>query len=161
PIAAAAVLAIASGAWLLRPRTTVGPAQDQQAQAPSSSPVPQAAQPQPVPQQLPPPAQPQSTDAVVAMTLTPGLVRSQGDVRTLQIPANATGVRFRLEHEASGYSRYRVVLKTVDGREIWRQAAITSTDLSSVTVTLPARSLSADDYVLTLSGGRPDSADRE
>lgn len=98
--------------------------------------------------------------ALVAFTLTPGVVRDLGEANTLRIPAEAKLVRLEVEHEDESYQRYRAVLRTVACREVWRQTGLRPRRPGTPTVVLvlPARLLRTDDYILSLSGANAGGA---
>ena len=98
--------------------------------------------------------------SVLSFVLTPGLVRG-GGARTLTVPDGASSVALRLNVEAVTFQSYRASIETADGRQVWRadsvkprhvKGAVMSVNLPAI----PARSLPPGDYVLLLSGVRPD-----
>jgi len=101
--------------------------------------------------------------SVLSFVLTPGLVRS-GGTRTLSVPPGASSIVLRLNIESdSNYSTYHAVLETADGRRVW-SANMGKSQRPAAALTLPAlpaKNLPPDDYVLLLSGMRPDGGDFE
>jgi hypothetical protein len=100
--------------------------------------------------------------SVLSFVLTPGLVRG-GGARTLAVPDGTSSVALRLNVEAGTFQNYRAAVETADGRQVWRadslkprrsRGAGASVNLPAI----PARSLPPGDYVLLLSGVRPDGA---
>lgn len=105
--------------------------------------------PQPPARQPTPPG----SASVVAFTLTPGLVRESGSLKKLTVPPGASELMIRLDLPESGYRNYRVVLKTVDGKELFsRQGLRAAGGGKHVPVSIPARLLSPDDYQILLTG---------
>lgn len=106
------------------------------------------------------PVGPAPRPSVLSFVLTPGLVRG-GGARTLAVPDAASSVALRLNVEAGTFQTYRAVIETADQRQVWRADALkprrangagASINLPSI----PARILPPGDYVLLLSGVRPD-----
>jgi hypothetical protein len=96
--------------------------------------------------------------ASVSFDLTPGQARGDG-ANTLAVPGKAAYLLLRLNLDAdSAHESYRAVIETADGREVWRADQVSprgargSVKLPAV----PARDLPPGDYVLLLSGRRPD-----
>lgn len=93
--------------------------------------------------------------SVAAFVLTPGLVRGGGG-RTLDVPGGASSVALRLNVEAGAFESYRAVIETAGGREVWRADALAPRGSTVSLPALPARSLPPGDYILLLTGKRPD-----
>jgi len=96
-----------------------------------------------------------SLPVIFSFILSPGLSRDAGDARRLAIPPEATQIRLYAIFKADGYQSYRAELQTVEGRVIWSQRGLTATTRRQekvVVVTLPARRLKDDDYILILKG---------
>jgi hypothetical protein len=56
---------------------------------------------------------------------------------------------------ADDYASYSAVIRTPEGREVWKQAGLTARrteSTASLVVTAPAPALSSGDYVLTVTG---------
>lgn len=110
--------------------------------------------------------EPVARPAVIALWLTPGLVRGGGATKRLALPPEARQVRLQLELTGGAYSRYRAVLLNSDGNELWRRAGLPARlDAARrvVVLNIPARLLAEDDYELKLTGvdaaGQPTRAD--
>ena len=87
--------------------------------------------------------------------LATGLLRSQGSVMRIAVPADAQVIRLRLELPGDEYPLYRAVLYDAQAEEIWVQSKLTaraSDGRAAVTVVLPSLLLSRGDYQLKLSG---------
>ena len=98
--------------------------------------------------------------SVLSFVLTPGLVRG-GGTRTLPVPGGASSVALRLNAEAGTYQSYRAVIESADGRQVWRADSLkprrpTGAGVSLNLPAIPARILPPGDYILLLSGERPD-----
>ncbi len=95
--------------------------------------------------------------SVLSFALTPGLVRG-GGASPLRVPADASAIRLRLNVEASAYNNYRAVIETAGGREVRRVDALKPAGAGGTLTlpTLPARDLPPGDYILLLTGQRPD-----
>jgi hypothetical protein len=92
---------------------------------------------------------------IASMRLSPGLVRGGSDSRTIRLAPGLALVRLQLELESNSHPRYRPVLATASGEEVWSQRAVAADatgDAPIVTFELPASLLTNRDYVLTLSG---------
>lgn len=98
-----------------------------------------------------------------SFVLTPGLVRG-GGANTLEVPDDATYIRLSLDLETeSPHETYRAVIETADRRTIWRVDSFKPDRAAGggAAVNLPpvlARHLPPGDYILTLSGRRPDDS---
>jgi len=91
---------------------------------------------------------------VFSFVLTPGLVRDEKGVPQLRVPTREGTVQLELELEAAQPGPYRVVLRTLDGLEIWsqdREVTGRARPNSAVLLRVPARLLGPDDYHLILS----------
>lgn len=99
-----------------------------------------------------------SQPVIVSLILSPGLPRDAGDARRLAIPPEATQVSLWVTFKAGAYQSYRAELQTVDGRVIWSQRGLTARprrEEKMALVTIPARRLKDDDYILILKGVAP------
>jgi hypothetical protein len=93
--------------------------------------------------------------SLVALALSPGLVRSTGSVKRLVVPPSASLIKLELDLLATDYPTYRVILQDADGQEIItlnRLKAGRSSGRDVVVVTLPASLVPRGDYSLKLSG---------
>ena len=114
-------------------------------------------------QDNPPPGktvEPTPRPSVLSFVLTPGLVRG-GGAKALAVPDGTASVALRLNVEAGTFQNYRAVIETADGRQVWRADSLkprrANGAASSVNLpAIPARTLPPGDYVLLLSGVRPD-----
>jgi hypothetical protein len=96
-----------------------------------------------------------SSAALVALALTPGLVRDAGTSNNLTISSDTRLVALRLELADQTYESYRVVLQDSQGSEICILNKVKPKRLGTnpfITLTFPADILPPDDYSLKLSG---------
>lgn len=106
--------------------------------------------------------QQQPRPSVISFVLTPGLVRGGGgDAATLQVPRGASSIALRLNVEMDTYASYRAVIETPGGLHVWSANLIkprrpTGTHGTIALPALPTRDLPPGDYILLLSGKRPD-----
>ena len=91
--------------------------------------------------------------ATVAITLPAVSPRGEGETPTVRLRAADASVTLRLERPATDAAPpYVVSVKTVEGREVWTGEASAATDAGVLaSVQIPASSLPADDYIVTLS----------
>ncbi len=109
-------------------------------------------QPQ-LPKHKPTPTPQSQADAVVAFTLTPGLVRESSELKKFSLPPSAHEVRIQLDLPAAEYSRYKLVLKTFEGQMLFaRQGLRAGGGGKFIAVGISAKSLRPNDYQILLSG---------
>ncbi len=103
--------------------------------------------PSPLPSQLQP--------ALLSFALTPGLLRDMGSSQKINISLGTSLVQLELNMVAEVYPRYRAVLQTVDGDEIWTLIWPKTESTGQghpLRLILPAKLLTRGDYILKLSG---------
>ena len=93
--------------------------------------------------------------------LSPGNTRGGGR-NTIRIPFNATFIGLQLALDTTpSHENYNAVIETAEGRPVWRresfnpftnQSLLTGSDI----LRIPAKDLPAGDYILLLTGKRPD-----
>jgi hypothetical protein len=96
-----------------------------------------------------------SSAAVVALALTPGLVREAGTSNNLTISSDTRLVKLRLELADQTYENYRVVLQDSQDSEICIRNKVKPNRLGTnpfILLTFSADILPPDDYSLKLSG---------
>ncbi|MBA3711671.1 MAG: hypothetical protein H0W76_04375 [Pyrinomonadaceae bacterium] len=120
-------------------------------------------------QQPTPPAPAQAPrPSSFSFLLSPMLMRSGGDPQTLTIPLKTDLVRLRMKVEGEDARRFRVSVRTVEGRQIWNRQTvkprIDGANGAVITVHIPAGKLILGDYILTLSSvkstGDPEEVNR-
>jgi hypothetical protein len=92
---------------------------------------------------------------LVSFALVGGLVRDAGPQQVFTIPAGAKTARLSMSIPAGDYASLSAVIRTPEGREVWKQTALAARPVGStlpVAVTVPARVLGSGDYILTLTG---------
>jgi hypothetical protein len=114
-------------------------------------------QPSPPPVEPPPstPPPPRTGPTVIAtLVLLPVATRGSDPAPTLNLDA-ASDVRLQLVLESGRYASYRVVVRTAEGRDVWRDDGLRegpSASGQSVATTIPAARLADDDYIVRLEG---------
>ncbi|MCC7307475.1 MAG: zf-HC2 domain-containing protein [Acidobacteria bacterium] len=91
---------------------------------------------------------------LATLLLTPGSTRGGAGSRTeLHLAPGVRTVVLKLSFDGRTYSMFDVVIQTPEGRSIWQRSGIRAAKpVSSLSVTLPANTLSPEDHILTLSG---------
>jgi hypothetical protein len=91
---------------------------------------------------------------VVAVVLTPGLIREGGEIKRISIPPGTETVQLRLQLSAVNYQSYRVVLLRSEGAEVWSRENLKPDKAGEkfLRVDLPAKTLRRDDYQIKVSG---------
>lgn len=151
-LAAAAVLLLAAGVWLLGERGTRGRDVPLSTTAAPPTTPPVSSQPDrgQAPKQPAPPK-----PSVFAIELTPLALRSGGETPRLIVPPDTAMVELRLSQDPAVPvgTGITVTVAAVSGDEIWRGAG--TRDAEAVRVRLPASKLPADDYIVTLHAREP------
>lgn len=96
----------------------------------------------------------QQGSKVVSFLLIGGLVRDGGELQTLRIPSDAALMRLGVPlTPGSSYASYRAVVQSPEGKSFWSgTGAWPAAGAKTVTVAVPAASLPAGDYILSLTG---------
>ena len=92
-------------------------------------------------------------NVTVGLSLMPGLTRSADEGAELVVPSAATRIEIFVGFEGEDASAYRVVIRTPEGREVWRESGLKPVQPGSrkVMTTVAADRLPSGDYVLTLA----------
>jgi len=102
------------------------------------------------------PAPESRTPVIVAVSISPILVRGANEPATARVAIGVDLVRLELEGQPgeSPLGPGRAVVRTVDGREVWRGAAAETAAPRRLLarVDVPAGALAPDDYVVELFG---------
>ena len=96
-----------------------------------------------------------ASSALLALVLTPGLVRDSGTLQKLTISSDTQLVELKLELADHKYKTYRVVCQDSAGAEVFTFNKTKPKRVGSnvfVVLTFPADVLPSDDYSLKLSG---------
>jgi hypothetical protein len=174
-LAAALLVVVLGGVWLLiergrtrsttdaeQARQTVAPAPTHESTSlPTNAPLEQEPSHQEKETSISAPSResPKRAAPVVAtFTLQPGMVRGESGSSPLALPGGATEVRLRLMLESGDYKQYRAALSTAEGRKLWGRVVTNRTSKKSeqLALSLPAELLKSGDYVLGLSGANAD-----
>jgi len=86
------------------------------------------------------------------------LSRDAAEPRDISIPSEPRWMVFLAEIDATRYSRYRAVVISSRGDEIWKQDGIQPNSPDSISVAIPSGALHPGTYTLTVSGAQPDGA---
>jgi hypothetical protein len=161
-VAAALVILISGAMWLTRSRSGSTDAlveRSGQPAAPSASADSGSADrraPAAADQPVAAPATPPAAPIVVAVSISPILVRGDSEPAELTMSGGVDIVRLHLNSQANEprLGRGHAIVRTVAGREVWRGPAVevkaTSEELARVDI--PAPALLPDDYVVELFG---------
>jgi uncharacterized coiled-coil protein SlyX len=90
----------------------------------------------------------------VAFVLSGGLLRDAGSQNALEIPRGATKVKLSMSIPSDDHASYSAVIRTPEGREIWRGVALNASRLKSghsLAMLVPAHVLTSGDYILTVN----------
>jgi hypothetical protein len=167
--AAALILAVLAGWWLIHRSNVTQEQQAQQTNAPRLEPGNQAPNenkqqtaqlPSPTqPKQQQPkqqPVTPPTSIRIVTFALVEGGLRDLGDSNHLAIPGDAAVVRLDLTIQRNDYRTYRATLRKTEGELVWQSSGINvksrSAGKATVALQLRASILRNGDYILTLSG---------
>jgi hypothetical protein len=117
------------------------------AKTPTPRPLPEKPTPTPAPTKTPAERiAPNPILALFARTL-----RSDGQIKTLELPENARGATLRLNPESVEYGTFRADLTDAEGRVIYRRDALNAKN-KRIDLFIPARNLKRGDYLIRLYG---------
>jgi hypothetical protein len=91
----------------------------------------------------------------IAVTLSPGVMRSAGEIKRIDITPDVSTVELQLELATDEYQSYHAVVQTDEGSEIITANRLEPKTIGAkraVIVDLPARLLTGGDYQVKLSG---------
>jgi anti-sigma factor RsiW len=149
-----AVLAGAGGWWAYQS------ARSKAAEVVQAAPAPPAEQHVPVSMPIAPP-QPTPVSLTttpagpVDLVLAPGTASSRDGSAVLTLSPSAEAVRIQIDHDGPVRERYAVIVATRDRHRVWTESSLAgrTPTAKSVILQIPAASLPAGEYLLTLSGG--------
>jgi anti-sigma factor RsiW len=96
---------------------------------------------------------PRSGAGVLAIALTPGVVRdSSGQWTKFSLTADKKTVSFRLDLAANDYANYEAALQTLEGQQKLTKKGLKASKANLVLFDVPASMLPAGDYRIVLSG---------
>ncbi len=102
------------------------------------------------------PAAPPSV--IASFILSPGLTRGAGEGGRFVVPAEATEIRLQVRFRVGDYSVYAAEVQTVEGRRVWSERGLKARARGEdrwVIMSVPARAVRDQDYILTLRGVAP------
>lgn len=93
--------------------------------------------------------------SVLSLVLSPMLMRGESEVQQLKLTKETAAVLLQMKVQQPDARAYRVDLRTVDGGNVWSTSSVkvrsSAKDRSTVSVSIPARRLDTNEYILTLS----------
>lgn len=98
---------------------------------------------------------------VLLVTLTPGLTRETGEIKSIQIPPDTGFVQLQLRLTSDDYQSYHAELVTSERGSIFLKQDLKPESANGnkvINVTIPAGLLKRDDYRVKLGGRRPDGS---
>src|SRR5262249_53509783 len=96
---------------------------------------------------------PESRGTTIAVTLSPGAQRSEGEIKRVTIPPEALTLQLTLDLERNDSQSYRAIVQTDAGRGVFTSDVLetrTTGQGNSAIVNVPARLLHSGDYQLRL-----------
>ena len=91
----------------------------------------------------------------IAVNLSPGLVRSAGEIKRIDITGDVSTAQLQLELARDEYQSYQAAVQTDEGRELFTARKLEPKTIGvnrAVVVDVPAKLLTGGDYQVTLSG---------
>lgn len=113
-----------------------------------------------------PPTQPERTPrpTIYSLLLSPMLMRGGDNPQTATIPSQTDLVRLQMKVDQESARRFRVSVRTVEGRQVWEQQIKPPAGNPIITAQVPAGRLPVGDYILNLSAvnstGKPEEINR-
>lgn len=101
------------------------------------------------------PEKPAPAPQTVTLALFAGTLRSGGSTGTLNLPKDAKGANLLLNLEANDYKNYRAEVVDQNGDLVFRSGPLKPRG-STLTLNVPGSKLQNGDYMVRLSGIRPD-----
>ena len=93
--------------------------------------------------------------AILAFTLTPGMVRETGELKRVSVPQHAGPAQVTLNVRTGEYTQYSAALQTAEGQVLWTKKGLRVRATNNgpvIRLSLPAGLLKGGDYQLKLSG---------
>ncbi len=100
-----------------------------------------------------PPSQPRPSILSFLLAST-RISREQGENQQITIPRQTDLVNLQINVEKSDSRRFQVAIRSVGGPQVWNQRSLKPRS-GIVTVTIPAKKLPLNDYILTLTASSP------
>ena len=172
-LAALALIFLAVALWLFWSTRQTRPHQEQSVQEPTPAGAKPQHSPQTPDQSAAPgsraattpnlPRQPDNrktapandSPAIISLLVVPGFERSTGGANDLIITPQTQRVRLQFALEGDNYQDYSVILRSVEGKDIFARNGLKSRATSwgsAVTLELPSSSFLRGDFLLTLNG---------
>ena len=95
--------------------------------------------------------QPEHPALIAFLTLDPIQIRDPHRTPTVVIRPQTRLVRLRVNFDAQTYVSYHALLAKAEGAQVWQKGGIKASG-KTVSLSIPANSLTETDYLLTLSG---------
>jgi hypothetical protein len=99
--------------------------------------------------------QPPAVPAIASILLFPGLSRGADERNELVVPAGAATIQLKLALDTDDYNRYRISIRSADGREAWSQDQLRAQGPRPARIILshiPSNRMMTGDYVVNVSG---------
>ena len=94
---------------------------------------------------------PRAGSAVATLLLSPGLTRGGGEPPILTLSRATRTVIVKVPLAGDAGQTYQVAVQTPEGKEIWNASGLRAIKGSSLSVSIPARSFTNGDYILTVN----------
>jgi len=102
---------------------------------------------------------------IVQVALVADFVRGGAPQTEVAILPNTTAVNFQINLRAADYIAYDARIETPEGTNIWRKAGLharmSSKDVKTIFLNVPATVLQKGHFILNLSGTKPDGSTQE
>lgn len=95
---------------------------------------------------------------IASLILAPGSVRDKGQINRVDLTTDIQQLRLELKLQGENYQSYRVEVRTVEGKSIWKEVNLKARQRAgekTVVTMLPAGHLPEGDYLVTLSAAAP------
>jgi hypothetical protein len=92
---------------------------------------------------------------IASLIIAPVSVRDRGQINRVDLPPGTQQLRLELKLQGEDYQSYRIEVKTVEGKSIWKEVNLRARQGAgekSVVATVPAAQLPEGDYLAMLSG---------
>ena len=109
-------------------------------------------------------AQERPTSRLASLILAPGLVRDHGQTSQVMLSNDIQSLRLELKFDEEDYASYRVEVKTVEGKSLWRSGNLRArqgAEEKVIVAIVPASQLPEGDYLIALSAASPGRSYKE
>ena len=93
--------------------------------------------------------------SILAVVMTPGVVRDAAGMKTLDVDPRIDFIRFELKLDRDPFNAYRISLQTAGGDELWGMGLLKPSNTvigKTIVFDLPSSRVEQRDYVLLLQG---------